>query len=287
MNITKRFVAITLGVATAASVGGAAFAVGRSITADVPEAVTADTTFTATLTGTQEVPPADLDGSGFVTVTIDAATSQVCIVGSIANVDAPLIGLHIHRGVTGVNGGIVVPFTDTDPTAIDECVTANAAIAAEIIGNPLGFYVNAHTGPFPNGAVRGQLEPQSLVTTILPTPLRAYDSRQPNTQFVPALAPNSTTTVELTSLPPNAVAAVVTVTVTETTGLGFITVYSAALTTVPATSTVNWTAAASDVATTTNVKVDATGAIKITVGPNGGADVIVDLVGYLSAPLPT
>jgi CHRD domain len=287
MSITKRFVAITLGVATVAGVGGAAFAVGRSITADVPEAVTPDTTYQAHLTGAQEVPVADPDGVGDVTVTVDAATAQVCIVGSIADIDAPLVGLHIHRGIAGVNGPIVVPFTDTDPTDIDECVTAApAGIAQEIIANPLGFYVNAHTGPFPNGAVRGQLEPQSLVTHILPTPLRAYDSRQPNTQFVPALAPNSTTTVDLSTaaspLPPTALAALVTVTVTETTGLGFATVYSAALTTAPATSTVNWTAAQSDVATTTTVKLSPTGEIKITLGPNGGADVIIDVVGYLS-----
>jgi CHRD domain len=289
MSITKRFVAITLGVATVAGVGGAAFAVGRSITADVPEVITNDTTFEATLTGSQEVPPADPDGLGSVNVTIDAATDEVCITGSIVDTE-DLLMMHIHQGIAGVNGGIVVDFMFTgSPATIDTCVPGGA-ITDQIIANPLGFYVNAHTTTYPAGAVRGQLEPQHLETSILPTPVRAYDSRQPNTLFVPAHAPNTTTTVDLsplpspafTPLPPTAVAALVTITVTETTGLGFLTAYPASLSSVPATSTVNWTAPQSDVAATTTVKLSPSGEIKFTLGPNGGADVIIDVIGFLS-----
>ena len=37
------------------------------------------------------------------------------------------------------------------------CTTADKALAAEIAGNPSGFYVNVHNDAFPRGAVRGQL----------------------------------------------------------------------------------------------------------------------------------
>jgi hypothetical protein len=287
MRKTQRVVAIATAAAALVGIGGGALAVGRSLTAgDVPEAVTPDTTFEATLTGAQEVGGGDPDGLGVFQITIDAATDQACVTGSISNLE-PLNGLHIHRGIAGVNGPIVIPFTPpADASVPFTACAAGGAVTDEIIANPLGFYLNAHTATYPNGAVRGQVEPQELTTKILPTPLRAYDSRQPNTPFVPALAAGTTTTVDLSTaaspLPPTAVAALVTVTVTETTGLGFLSVYSAALTTAPATSTVNWTAAASDVATTTTVKLSATGEVKITVGPNGAADVIIDVVGYLS-----
>ena len=73
-----------------------------------------------------------------------------------------------------------------------------------------------------------------------------------------------------------------TVTATGTAAAGFLTLYSASLTTTPATSTINWVATGQDVATTTTVAVDATSKVKITAGPTAanGTDVIVDVIGY-------
>jgi hypothetical protein len=288
MKTTRRVVAIATAATAVTGIGGAAFAVGRSLTAgDVPEAVTFDSTFAGFATGAQEVGGGDVDGSASFNVRIDPATDQVCVDVTFTGITEDLVGMHIHKGRPGANGGIVVDFgivAGTDPDPITNlCVVSTGAITDEIIADPIGFYLNAHTTTFTGGAVRGQLEPGGTETFILPTPMRAYDSRQPtNTLGVPAIAANTTTTVDLSSyVPPTAIAALVTVTVTETSGAGFLTVYSADLTAVPATSTVNWTEAGSDVATTTTVKLSGAGDIKFTTGPNGGADVIIDVLGYL------
>jgi CHRD domain len=66
--------------------------------------------------------------------------------------------LHIHRGVAGANGPVVVDFTDISNNAqTTGCVPADPALLAEIAGNPSGFYLNFHTISFPKGAMRGQL----------------------------------------------------------------------------------------------------------------------------------
>jgi hypothetical protein len=295
MNVTRRMIAIPVAAVMAAGIGAGAFAVGLSAARGVPEAVTADTTFTATMDGQQEISAGgvagagDLDGSGFASVvSVDTATDEVCVEVAFTDVD-DIQAMHIHRGQAGVNGPIVVDFAPTPgPGPFDICVPGGA-VADEIAANPLSFYLNAHTTPFPAGAVRGQLEPDDLTTTLLPTPVRVYDSRLPNSLGTPALESNSTTTVDLSpttagapgSFPPGTTAALVTVTVTDVRAAGFLSVYSAALTSPPATSTANWNG--HDDAVTTTVKVDATGSVKITIGPDGGADVIIDVLGYLSA----
>jgi hypothetical protein len=299
MNITRRMIVIPVATAMAAGIGVGAFAVGLMA---APEAVTPDTTFSVTLTGAQEfsaggLPGAgDLDASGGAMVTVDPVNDQVCVDVQIADIQN-LAAMHIHRGQAGINGPIVVDFAvgPSTPPSVTKCV-AGGAVADEIAANPIGFYLNAHTAAFPAGAVRGQLQSQgnsttgfghSLTTHILPTPVRVYDSRVANSLGTPALESNSTTTADLTptsavSFPPGAIAALVTVTATDVRAAGFATVYSALLTTPPGTSTINWNG--HDVAITTTVKVDGSGSVKITIGPDGGADIVIDVLGYLAPP---
>ena len=40
------------------------------------------------------------------------------------------------------------------------CVEVEESLLGELLRRPSRFYVNVHTGPFPNGAVRGQLKVQ-------------------------------------------------------------------------------------------------------------------------------
>ena len=132
----------------------------------------ADTTVTLTarLTGAQEVPPADPDGSGKAKVHINVDAGEVCFdIKGLKDVGAPNRG-HIHRHVAGMNGPIVIPFFEliglpADPRndeleagGIEDCVSADPALLAEIVANPAGFYVNVHNTRFPGGAMRCQLE---------------------------------------------------------------------------------------------------------------------------------
>lgn len=291
MNVSRRMIVIPVAAVMAAGIGAGAFAVGLTAARDVPEAVTQDTTFFVTMDGQQEFSAGgvagagDLDGFGNASITIDTAIDQVCVNVGFTDVD-PINLMHIHRGAAGVNGPIVVDFAPTPgPGPFNICVTSTNALTDEIAGNPLGFYLNAHTTPFPAGAVRGQLQPQPFGTQILPSPVRVYDSRLPNSLGTPALESNSTTTVDLTppgvaSLAPGATAALVNITATDVRAAGFATVYSNLLTAPPSASTINWNG--HDVAITTIVKVDpATGNVKVTIGPDGGTDLIIDVLGYL------
>lgn len=69
---------------------------------------------------------------------------------------------HVHRAPAGANGPVVVPlFSGSTAERIfvqHAEVGIDGALADEICGGPMGFYVNYHTTQDPGGAVRGQLE---------------------------------------------------------------------------------------------------------------------------------
>ena len=126
----------------------------------IAPAAFAQLTFLANLSGANEVPPADPDGTGTALITITGTTITYSI--TVNNITAP-IAQHIHQGAAGVNGPIVVGLpgvwtgSGTGPWTLNGATTTTSAQAAAIIANPAGFYVNVHTNDFPGGAVRGQL----------------------------------------------------------------------------------------------------------------------------------
>jgi hypothetical protein len=134
----------------------------------------------ASLSGANEVPPADPDGSGDATVAL--GRDAVCFTLSWNNINQPFAG-HIHRGAAGVNGPIVVGFFQKTPTtplpagisSAAGCVQGvDPALIAEIRDNPAGFYVNLHTADFPGGVIRGQLKVARHVDLDAPRQLRAF-----------------------------------------------------------------------------------------------------------------
>jgi hypothetical protein len=129
---------------------------------DVPDQLT------ARLLGGNEVPPADPDGRGRAFV--DTGRTRVCFALLWSNIGAPIFA-HIHSGVAGVNGPVVVLFFDvpeeqgSPPAALPEQITAvggcvsgqSAAVLRDIRRHPSAYYVNIHNTEFPGGAIRGQL----------------------------------------------------------------------------------------------------------------------------------
>ena len=76
---------------------------------------------------------------------------------------------HIHTGVTGVAGPILVNttvnpgevvLTTGSGTFTRVGITMPAATAQSIVDNPAGFYFNVHTTLNPGGVMRGQLVKQ-------------------------------------------------------------------------------------------------------------------------------
>jgi len=241
-----------------------------------------ETSFTASLNGANEVPggSGDTDGTGQASITVNAVTGQICVNFASTNIDA-LTALHIHPGVAGTENPPVVDFAVTSGTSAAKCVASTPIQAAAIVAAPASFYINAHTAAFTDGAIRGQLavsDNTAGALHLLSEPTRAYDSRQVVADG--KLVVGTPRVVDLSaSVPAAAHAALITLTVTQTVGGGYVTAYSNALTVTPATSTVNWTAPNSDVATTTTVAVDGSGKLAVVAGQNG-THVIVDVIGY-------
>ena len=146
-------------------------------TGGVATATQTTVTLTARLSGAQEVPAADPDGSGKAVVEIDVEAGEVCFdIKSLSDTGTPNRG-HIHEAPAGVNGPIVVPFFELRPPPADpgapasdprndalesgrlqDCVPGDPTVLARIVANPAGFYVNVHNTRFPGGSLRCQLE---------------------------------------------------------------------------------------------------------------------------------
>lgn len=122
--------------------------------------------------------------------------------------------------------------------------------------------------------------------SFLVPPERVYDSRPGVAPDLPndgVLAAGQTRTIDLLAagseqIPEFVDGVTLNVTVTQTTGAGYLSVYSADLTAPPAISNVNWSGAGQTVANMTVSK--AAGAqIKVTCGGTGSAHVIIDVLG--------
>ncbi len=265
------------------------------------------TPFVSRLSGANEVPPADPDGTGGAAVTFDivnagdpVAGAQACWDLSYTNITGTPVAAHIHRGAAGANGPVVVPlFTATailGPSSGTGCTDIAPALATEIMTTPANFYVNVHTTDFPGGSIRGQLSagpPPAGMAHLLAAPLRAYDSRD---AAGPKIGVNESRTISLTSgkdgagvtqiaVPPGASGAIVTLTVTETgTGVGgpggFLKIYAAGAAVIPAVSNINWFGPDQNLAVNLQVAVDSAGQVTVFAGANA-THFVIDVVGYL------
>ena len=108
--------------------------------------------------------------------------------------------------------------------------------------------------------------------TLLPTPLRAYDSRDADgplalntSRTVSVLTGKDGSGVVQLAVPPGATGALLTLTATDTTGPGFLKIYSAA-SPLPATSNLNFTTANENIAVGTTTAIDAQSRVTVTDG---------------------
>ena len=107
--------------------------------------------FETRLSGAAERPgPGDRDGSGKFRAELEG--TLLCWKFKENNVD-PITARHIHVAPATSPGPVVVPFG----AIARGCRDITATLAAAIVANPAGYYVNSHNAAFPAGAVRGQL----------------------------------------------------------------------------------------------------------------------------------
>jgi hypothetical protein len=140
---------------------------------DDDEPVDPVTSFTATLSGTNEVPPVTTEASGSATFTVNEGQIEYEIeVTGIENVEVA----HIHTGRTGQNGPVRINLCGTGspqpPCATGDGVLATGTNGTTVGDPPITFdelveaiqsdsaYANVHTTQNPGGEIRGQIVPQ-------------------------------------------------------------------------------------------------------------------------------
>ncbi|MBC9820662.1 CHRD domain-containing protein [Terrabacter sp. MAHUQ-38] len=144
MKRTTRTSSVVVALVAAAGlfVPSAALAAGRPLTTE--------------MSGANEVPPADPDGSGTARVWVNPGLNEVCYELTVADI-APAVAAHIHVAPVGVNGPIVVPLAAPTTGSSSGCADVSRELAQALVMHPENYYVNVHNADYPGGAIRGQL----------------------------------------------------------------------------------------------------------------------------------
>lgn len=218
----------------------------------------------------EEVAPAAL-------AVASANGAQIKFVPLGTPVSGPTPGVHVP-GELYVDKDGALWFTVPDSTAETETgdeTDAEASTEAEAVAGGARFVKLA------GSATAGALHPLAF-------PVRVYDTRSGD---VPAkAAADSISEVDLTlkldgtpsGLPAGATAALLNLTIADSDEKGFFAVAASGVETPEAEvfSNGNWTQAGTNLGTSVTTAVSVDGKITVTLGPEGGTHLIVDVVGY-------
>ncbi|HKK37942.1 MAG TPA: CHRD domain-containing protein, partial [Cryomorphaceae bacterium] len=133
--------------------------------------LTGNLLFSARFSGAQEVPAVETDATGVGSFFLNAAMDTLCLTITVNGLSGPITGAHIHEGMAGMNGGVLIGFTDNiEGNSIKATITGEA-LTPELLVAMLneGLYFNIHTEANPSGEIRGQilLETDRAYTGIL------------------------------------------------------------------------------------------------------------------------
>jgi CHRD domain len=121
-------------------------------------------TYTAILSGANEVPGNASEGQGIATIVVDTDNLDLAALPfqvEFSGLMGAQSGAHIHQAPAGVNGGVVVPIPLGSP--LDITVAMSPAVYAEFTNG--NTYLNIHSAAFPGGEIRGQFELMSTVAS--------------------------------------------------------------------------------------------------------------------------
>jgi hypothetical protein len=119
-----------------------------------------DGSFTAQLSGINEVPPVTTTASGLATFVVNFATGVTTYTLDATDLISPTAA-HIHVGAAGVNGGVIHWLYHS--TGVNAPATLPATGVITLTQGQIelmlqeGLYVNVHTPANPGGEIRGQI----------------------------------------------------------------------------------------------------------------------------------
>lgn len=109
----------------------------------------------ADLKASNEVPPANSQGSGSVTLTYDTSAKKLTWKGSYSGLSGAPTAAHFHAGEAGKNGGVAFPIGGAEKSPFEGSATLTDAQVADLMAGKL--YVNIHTAAYKAGEIRGQV----------------------------------------------------------------------------------------------------------------------------------
>jgi hypothetical protein len=111
--------------------------------------------FTATLTGAEEVPANDSPGKGQLKAALDPGTKMLTYTVTYSGLTAPATMAHFHGpAAPGANAPPVVPAPGAANPITGKATLTDAQIADLKAGR---WYFNVHTSAHPPGEIRGQV----------------------------------------------------------------------------------------------------------------------------------
>lgn len=115
--------------------------------------------FDTWMNGAQEVPSAVAPGAGVGAFWFNETWDTLSYNIVVDQISSSISGIHIHNGVAGMSGGVLVDLTgDVNGNRISGFIAGtdltDALISQMILGET---YVNLHTAGFPTGEIRGQV----------------------------------------------------------------------------------------------------------------------------------
>jgi hypothetical protein len=113
----------------------------------------------ATLSGREEVPAVNTQGSGQADVMFDRATKKLSWTVNYSGLSGPPTMAHFHAGKPGANGPVAVPIASgPTPSPMKGEATLNDAQVQQLMAGDM--YVNIHTNANKGGEIRGQVTPR-------------------------------------------------------------------------------------------------------------------------------
>ena len=164
-------------------------------------------TFSASLSGKDEVPPTESNSTGTAKFQVDENSSQVSYWVNVTGIKK-INQAHIHNGTEGQNGDIVVTLTKNKSAKGNDGppnIGFSGNITKDDLQGPLkgkeisdlvklmsdgGAYANVHTDKYPKGAIRGQISSGEASTVGMST----ADSTMSENASAPMMEQNSNLT---------------------------------------------------------------------------------------------